>query len=1120
MWLTNLSIRRPIVILMVFTAILVIGFRSRSGMPIDLYPKVEIPYVTITTIYPGAGPEEIETLVTKPLEDAVASVNGIKNIVSYSQEGISTVSLEFELETNLDTAVSDVRARVDATRRLLPNDAETPVINKIETGAFPVLWLGISSKRPPRELRDLVDNVIKDRIAKLKGVAGVTVTGGDIREIQVNVDKNRLEAYGLSINQISQALAMANLNLPSGRITENSREYAVRAIGEFDNVDDIRHLRLRFGGGGVLTLGQIAEVKDSVAERTETTRLQKQESVGLLIQKQSDANTVQVVDAVKKELDVMKGILPKDIQIGVSLDQSKQVREALADVNTSLWLGAFLAVLIVFLFLHSIRGTFIVAIAIPTSIIATFIPIYFAGFTMNMMVMLGLSLAVGILVDDSIVVLENIYRHLSKGETPAEAAFNGRTEIGLAAITITMVDVVVFVPIAFMGGMVGRFFREFGITVASATLFSLFVSFTLTPMLASRWYRKGEAVEASTGFFAILDKFYHELDTRYRRVLAWALDHSWFVVVSGFTILMALLLGLARKAIIRLVLTKLPVLIAVIAAALLVRFVTRRLRKRPFLDMSHVVALRTPTLVVIGIVLILFFMLPSPRFEFFPRMDQGRVGVTIEMPSNASLAATDAIARQVEDVCSKIPEVESIFTNVGSTQAGIRGGEKGANYAQVMSSLKEKESVFDRLFRVFRGGKRKRIRSDQEIAQELRHKLSGIVGARIIVQTAGTMGRGGSPIDIELTGSDTAELNAVAQQIKSIIANTEGILNADVSWKVGKPEVQATIDRVRAADLGLTVGQIASALRTSIEGSTDTHFRENGREYDIRVRLNEFDRHDLSDVSGVVIGSIDGRPIFLRDVAKLTHTTGPTKIERKNRQRKVSVTADLAPGYAVGNMQRVLKKELEHVHLGDVNLFWGGEVQQMRENFAYMISALMLAVSLVYMLMAALFESLFNPFIIMFSLPMALIGAIGALAITGETLSVVSMIGIIMLMGLVTKNAILLVDYTNTLRARGMERNAAILEAGPTRLRPILMTTLAMIFGMLPTALKLGRGSEFRAPMAIAVIGGLIVSTLLTLVMVPTLYTMFDDLLVGWQTMKLRLLGRLAATPQDDAGSE
>lgn len=1049
MWLTNLAIKRPIVILMFFVALAVVGLRSRSGMPLDLYPKIDFPFVTITTIYSGAGPEEIETLVSKPLEDAVGSVNGMKNLTSTSQEGISVIGIEFELGTNLDTALADVRSKVDAARLLLPQDAKSPVVQKFDIGSMPVLYLGMSSKRPVKELRQLADDVIKDRLGQLKGVAAVGIVGGDVREIQVNVDKRRLEAYGLSIGQVSQALVTANLNLPSGRVTEGKRDYSVRAVGEFANVDEIRDLKVKSPNGrdsGTITIGDIAQVKDSVAERTQLTRVQKADSIGITIQKQSDANTVQVADGVKKELTAMKSILPKDVKVAVILDQSDRVKEALADVNVSLWLGAFLAVLIVFLFLHNIRGTFIVAIAIPMSIIATFIPIYFLGFTMNMMVMMALSLAVGILVDDSIVVLENIYRHLAKGEEPAVAAFNGRSEIGLAAITITLVDVVVFLPIAFMGGIVGMFFRAFGITVATATLFSLLVSFTLTPMLASRWYRRGEAVEATSGFFAKFDRFYHSLDTKYRDVLAWALGRRRTVVLAGFGTLIGML-------------------------------------------------------VIAGMTL---------QGEFFPRIDNGQVTVTAEMPMGASLEATDSIVKQIEDMGSKIPEVENIFTSVGSTTSGHTGGESGANYGQVVMSLRVKESALDKMIGPFVGGEHRRTRSDQQIADELRTMTAGIPGGRIMVQVTQAMGGGESPINIELTGPDVTELNTVAQQVKTVIAGSPGILNADVSWKVGKPEVKAIVDRVRAADMGFSVGQIAQALRTSVAGSTDTHFREGGKEYDIRVRLKEFDRYSLADVRRVVIGSIDGSPMFLQDVAKIAQSSGPTKIERKNRQRKVAVTADLAEGFALKNVETELKKKLAGVHLGNAAIYWGGQSEHMRESMGDMQGALRLSVALVYMLMAALFESLFSPFIIMFSLPMALIGALLAIVSTGQTMNMVTMIGIIMLMGLVTKNAILLVDYTNTCRARGMERDEAILEAGPTRLRPILMTTFAMIFGMLPTALKLGRGSEMRAPMAIAVIGGLIVSTLLTLVMIPVLYTFFDDLMVKYQRRKQSILDRTA----------
>jgi hydrophobic/amphiphilic exporter-1 (mainly G- bacteria), HAE1 family len=1072
MWLTNLAIKRPVVIMMAFLALAVLGIKSKSGMRTDLYPKVDFPYITIITSYAGAGPEEIETLVSKPIEDAVGSVSGMKNLTSSSQEGVSIIGIELELGTNVDAAMSDVRAKVDAARRSLPQDVDIPVIQKADIGAIPVLTLGMSSNRPAKELRELADDVIKDRLGKLKGVASVSISGGDIREIQVNVDKSRLEAYGLSISQIAQGLVMGNLNLPSGRITEGRRDYAIRAVGEFSSPDEIRNLKLTFPGGPnghdrVLRIGDIAEVKDTTAEREDLTRLQQKDSIGLQIIKQTDANTVEVVDGAKKELATMRSILPKDVRIAVVLDQSDRVRESLDDVNMSLILGALLAVLIVFLFLHNIRGTMIVGIAIPMSIIATFIPISFAGFTLNMMVMMGLSLAVGILVDDSIVVLENIYRHLAKGESPAEAALNGRTEIGLAAITITMVDMVVFLPIAFMSGIVGMFFREFGITVASATLFSLIVSFTLTPMLASRWYRKDEALEAKKGFFLKFDEFYHVLDRRYRGILAWALHHRWQVLAAGFG-----------------------------------------------------------TLIVVNIVLG-----PMLGQDFFPRIDQGSVAASIEMPAGTSLAATNAVATKIEALAAKIPETTNVFTTVGSSGGGgFQVGTSGPNFGTVTVALMIKESMSDRFMRPFMHGTKRRVKPDELIAEELRAQVSSIPGADIKVKVQSGMGGGESPIDMEISGGTDAERNAVAEQVKRAAASAPGVQNADLSWKVGKPEIKATIDRVRAAEMGVSVGQIASALRTSIAGNTDTHFRQNGKEYDIRVRLNEYDRYSLSDVGRTVVGSSDGQPIYLQDVAKITQDAGPTKIERKNRQRKISVTGDVARGFDLRSVRMAIDKNLKGIGFvstgpldsshDNVHLHWGGQVESMSESFGNMGGALLLSIALVYMLMAALFESLLNPLVIMFSIPMALVGAIIALVLTGENMSIVSMIGIIMLMGLVTKNAILLIDYTNTLRARGKERNEAILEAGPTRLRPILMTTFAMVFGMLPTALKLGRGSEMRAPMAIAVIGGLIVSTMLTLVIIPVTYTYVDDLQNKFISWKRRILGHKADDEMPQPESE
>lgn len=1109
MWLTDVSIRRPVFILMVVSALMVLGWRSLRDLPTELNPKVDIPYITITTVYPGTGPEEIENIITRPIEDAVASVNGLKNLNSSSQEGISYVQMELELGTDLDAAAADVRQRVEQARRLLPRDVDPPVVSKLDIGAMPILYMGmLSDKRSPRELRDLADRYIQYRLGKVPGVGSVQVAGGDVREIRVNVDKGRLSAYGLTINDVANAIQSANLNLPAGHISEGPRDYGIRLIGEFASIEEIRQLRLQFPGKGpqgrplTLNLADLATVEDTSEERDIITRTNLRDSVGIIILKLGEANTVEVADGVKKEIAALEKELPPDIHFVITQDQSRNVKAALRDVTISLELGVLLAVLVVFLFLHNLRGTFIVSIAIPTSLIATFIPMKAFGFTLNQMTMLALSLVVGILVDDSIVVLENIYRHLQRGERPREAAYNGRSEIGLAAITITLVDVVVFIPIAFMGGIVGQFFRQFGITVACATLFSLFISFTFTPMLASRWYRVGEELEAKKGFFGFLDRLYHALDEYYRGLLSWALkgsSTSFYLLdgwLCGFTSL-AMMLG-GGFLIFRGVNSG-ALLFTLLGSALLTSGawlgakVAQAFRGENGRDLVH--RLAVVLLGVYTLVLVSAWGLPRLGFQFVPPADQGQIITTIELPPGSSMELTNQIARKVEKILISVPEADQIFTSVGNIAGGFRNvPEIGRHYAQMSLKLKDKENLLDRLLRPFRRGQQKRTRSDQDVAIELRRKMAHIPGAKIVVAPVRGFGGAAAPIQIELLGKDLEHMARVASQIRNRISTIPGVINTDISLRVGKPEVQVRLDRVRSAELGIDLRTVAMVLRNAFEGDTNAKYRERGEQYNIRVKYRDLDKASITDVGSVVVGNRNGKPIYLRDVAHLSMGAGPTKIDRKNRFRMVLVTGYLAKGYALGNVMQEVSRRIADIPLGDIQMNFGGETQAMRENMAHLLGALGLSVVLVYMLMAALFDSLLHPFTILLSLPMALVGVILALVLAKEALSIFAMIGVIMLVGLVMKNAILLIDYTNTLRRRGYHRDQAVLEAGPTRLRPILMTTTAMILGMLPIALRIGEASEFRAGMAISVIGGLVLSTLLTLVMIPVIYTLFDDL--------------------------
>jgi len=1054
MWLTQTSIRRPLAVFMAILALVVLGYKSMRTMPVDLLPKTDIPYVSIITVYRGAGPREVETLLSKPIEEAVASINKVKNVTSTSQEGVSVVVIQFQTGSDLEVAASDVRDKLDTAKADLPDESEDPIVYKVDLGARPVIYLGMSSdKRSIAEVKRIADDIVKDRFGKVDGAASVSVSGGDTREIYVKVDQDRLKANGLNIMELTQAIAQGNLNIPAGSIKQGQREYSVRIVGEFDSPEQLQELKLKHSnplGDNVVALSDVATVLDTYEERQQFTRLMGADSVGITITKQADANTVKVADGVKKEMEALKKILPPDVKIVIAMDTSDHIKQSLHDVTYHLFEGALLATIVVFIFLHVFRATFIILLAIPTSIMATFLPISSFGFSLNVMTMMGLAMCVGILVDDSIVVLENIFRHLTMGEKPEDAALNGRMEIGGAAVAITMTDIVVFVPIAFMGGIVGMFFKQFGITIATATLFSLFISFTLTPMLASRWLKAEDALIAeghgkNKGVFAwfarVFDNGYNKISDTYKGFLKWSLRHRFIVIIVGNLLLVA----------------------------------------------------------------VVFFVTPKLGFEFFPRADENQVTVNIEMPVGTRVEETSRVTSKIEGYVlnkKKYPEVDSVFTNVGSTETNFGVGDTGPRFAQITVHLYKKNErlkKWDEIVGKDSKGKKGvpvRGRSIWDLQDDLAKDAANVPGPEVTMSTSSMGGRGGAPLSIELTGSNTQEILDYAEKVEKIVRKTEGTKDVDISWKQGQPEIQVSVDRLKASQFGLSVAAIAMTLRNSVEGDTTSKFREKetGDEYDIRIRLEKANRRSMEDIKNIMLAGAMGRNILLKDVAEVKLSEGPSLLERKNRQRLITVSSDLAQGYKLGNVMNEIKQKLNETSKPEsVNYFFGGEAEDMMESFQYMVSALFLAVLLVYMLMVALYESFLYPFIIMFSLPQALVGALLALFLANKTLSIVSMIGVIMLIGLVTKNAILLVDYTNTLRKRGMARNDALIDAGPTRLRPILMTTLTVVLGNMPIALGLGAGAEQRAPMSVAVIGGLIVSLLLTLIIIPCTYAIMDD---------------------------
>ena len=1110
MWLTDVAIKRPVLITMFFMALIVLGYRSLTLMPVDLYPKVDIPIITVTTTYPGAGPEEVETLITKPIEDKVGTINKIDEVTSVSRDSVSAVVIKFLLEADLDVAAADVRDKIDLARPELPDDVDDPIISKLDFGAMPVITMGITSDTMNiRNVKTLVKQNISDRFSKLSGVGSVDVTGGDTREIQIYADQDRLKAYGMTIEELRQIINMANLNIPSGDLKHGNKENSIKILGEFDSVDEIKNLRITKKKKDInysIKLSDIAEVTDTSAERDAITRLDMVDSVGVTVRKQADANTLKAVDLIKKELELIQKDYPQ-LKIKISDDQSKFIKQSLESLREELIVGGLLAILIVYLFLHDLRSTFIIALALPTSMMSIFIILNAAGQTLNMMSLMGLALSTGILIDDSIVVLENIHRHLKMGKDPKQAALDGRSEIGLAAIAITLVDVVVYLPIAFMRGIVGRFFFSFGLTVASATLFSLLVSFTLTPMLASLWFKQEKKKKKIQDlWFELKEEMLGKLKDMLPADRINSLAHLVNVKFTDEAVLKARLAGMHFNDKEILLLSDYLKQVKEVEceekehnglfASMSSKFFASFDAFYDGLDniyrgvLSRALKIRW-LVVLIGmgsLVVAIKFVAPVLGFEFMSSTDKGIITVKMELPSDSNVDETDRFIKEIENRINNkkdFPEVISMFTTVGAeTGSFVGGGEQGPQYASITLDMGEKNT---------------RKRGTKEIGTILGNKLMDIP-YRIVISYPSSVGGGGTeaPVQVEITGSkfQMDDIIELSEKVKKIVETTEGTVSVDTSWKEGKPETRVVMDRMKMSANGISVATIGSIMRTSIEGNKDIKYREFGEEYDIRVRLKEKDRKEPYQVANIYLGQVDDKPVSIKDIGTLKTLPAPNKIEHSNKQRKIVISAELAKGYPLGNVKRDIETRLakELTVPSGITVQFGGEGKRMVESFQYMVEALLLAIILVYMVMAALFESYLNPFIIMFALPQAMVGGLLALYITGKTLNIMSMIGIIMLVGLVGKNAILLIDYTNTLREKGMKRDEAIKEAGPTRLRPILMTTIAMIFGMLPIALGLGSGSEMRGPMSIAVIGGLLLSTLLTLLVIPVLYAQFDDL--------------------------
>jgi len=1015
MFLSNLSIKRPVVATVMILTLVTLGVFSFRRLPIDMMPDVEIPVLSIITEYPGASPETVEREVSKKIEEAVNPIAGVKHVNSISREGLSSVIVEFNLEVKVNDVSQEARAKINAVRRELPEGMKEPVIQKFDFNAMPVISLAVQSKTmPPRELTTLADRKIKRRLESIQGVAKAKLIGSSKREIAVNLDPARLAALGMGVDEVVGGLASENVNTPLGRLTQGVTEIPLRISGKPRDAAEYRQMVITRRAGQPITLGDVATIDDGVEEQRSLALINGKPAVAIDITKQTKANTVEVVDAVLAAVGTLQKEMPPGTEIQVVRDTSGFIRESVADVYNTLLLGGFLTIVIVFLFLNSWRSTVITGLTLPISVISSFIVMYFLNMTINTLTLMALSLAIGLLIDDAIVVRENIVRHLERGEDHFEAARQGTAEIGLAVLATSMSIIAVFVPVAFMKGIIGRFFYQFGLTVAFAVLVSLFVSFTLDPMLSSRWHdpdieRKGKRNLIQRALDRFNDGF-EWMAERYKGVIGWALDHRLVVVGAAIA---AFVGGLA----------------------------------------------------VFGIL----------QTEFQPTMDQGEFALKFKSAPGSSIAETRGRLAEVLKALSEFKDLQYTYASIGSGDAEtVRDG-----------------MVFVKLVPKKEGG-----RGVKAFVHDARHRLEKIPG--VVLNFLDDPSSFQRPLTVAVQGDDIATLKQYAARLKEEMYKIPGIVDIEATMEQDLPEYRLVVNRERAAASGLGSGAVANTVALLVGGqAVSTYEDEEGEAVNVRVRLQQALRADVSqirDLKVTVPGAQGTTLVPLADLVTFTRATSPAEINRKDLSRQVTVSANL-DNLPLGTASNLAMKAGETLNLAPgYKLVQGGDTEMMIESFGYMGEALLLAILFVYLILAAQFESFIDPLSIMLSLPLSIVGMAGTLVLTGDTINIMSLIGLIMLMGLVTKNAILLVDYTKVLRGRGMDRRTALITAGRTRLRPIMMTTSAMIFGMLPLFFAIGEGAEMRAPMARAVVGGLITSTLLTLIVVPVVYAILDDL--------------------------
>ncbi|HAU37641.1 MAG TPA: acriflavin resistance protein [Phycisphaerales bacterium] len=1019
MRLSEFSVHRPVFTIMVVLIVIILGAVSLWRLPIDLMPDITYPTLSVVTNYENAGPEEVEELITRPIEEAMSAVPGVEEVTSTSTEGTSSVRVSFAWGTDLDAASNDVRDRLDRVIPRLPDDADRPTLRKFDLASFPILILGAYGKLDPVQLRRIIDDQVKYRIERVPGVAALDVWGGLDREIHVNLHGDKIKALGLSLESILARIRAENVNVPGGTIERGNYEVLIRTPGEYRSLDELRETVIALRDGVPVRLREVGDVEDSWQRVSRIVRVNGQPGLRLSISKQSGMNTVEVARAALEELERINADMPQ-IRIIPIIDTSQYIERSIRNVGSAAVYGGVLAVLVLLFFLRNIRSTVIIATAIPVSIIGTFALMYFGGFTLNIMTLGGLALGVGMLVDNAIVVLENIYRLREQGQGPEQAAVNGSSEVTAAIIASTLTTLAVFLPLLFVRGMAGVMFRQLSLVVSFSLLCSLLVAMTLVPMLAARILR-AQTLDRTPGetflhkLFRISGGMFSRLENGYRDGLHLSLRHRILVTAGG-----VLLLG---------------------GSAALV---------------------------------------PLIGYELMPSTDEGEVRVSAEMEVGTRVEVLDERMKRIEAVvAAHVPEVESTVSSAGGSWRS-----SGSHRGEIRIALKPESQ---------------RSRSSEQISVDLRKKLSDLPGVTVRTRPGQglfllRMGTGGDDrVQVELRGHDLDAADALAERVKSAVEKIDGVTDAQVSRESGSPEELVIVDRQKAADMKLSVSQIANMLETVLSGTRASDYREGGDEFTILVQMKDAERMDLSEVLDLTLVNSDGQPVVLRNVVNVQPRSGPVRIERKDQERQVTVSANIV-GRDLGSVLTDVREALHSVPIPrGFRIVFGGDYEEQQKAFGELLLSFVLALILVYMVMACQYESLRDPFVVMFSVPLAGIGVALMLFLTNTTFNIQSFIGCIMLGGIVVNNAILLVDHTNLLRRRdGMPLRDAIEEAGRRRLRPILMTALTTVLGLVPLAMGIGEGGEAQAPMARAVIGGLLSSTFITLFFVPVMYSIFE----------------------------